>query len=81
MERVMADKRKITLQIPLRVLAAFDEVAKRQLGIGRNAFFSMAALMMLAKLATILGPKKRAAILRDLEADFKAIVEKAGKTL
>ena len=75
----METKRKVTLQIPLRILGAFDEVAKRQLGIGRNAFFSMAAIMLLAKLATLAAPKKRATLLKELDSEFQLLLEKAGK--
>jgi len=75
----MESKRKVTLQIPLRVLEAFDESAKRQLGVGRNAFFSIAAIMLLAKLATLLGPKKRATLLKELDSEFQSILLDAGK--
>jgi len=75
----MAAKRKVTLQIPLRILGAFDEVAKRQLGIGRNAFFSMAAIMLLVKLATLAAPKKRSILLKELDSEYQSLLEKAGK--
>ena len=75
----MEAKRKVTLLLPLRVLSAFDDVAKRQLGIGRNAFFAMAALMLLAKLATLMVPQKRAMLLKELESEFQTIIQKAGK--
>ena len=75
----MEARRKVTLQIPVRILGVFDEVAKRQLGVGRNAFFSIAALMLLAKLATLSAPKKRALLLKEMESAFQAILVRAGK--
>jgi len=75
----MESRRKVTLQIPLRVLSVFDEVAKRQLGIGRNAFFSLGAILLLAKLAPLTAPKKRALLLKDLDSELQMIFLKAGK--
>jgi DNA-binding ferritin-like protein len=76
----MESKRKITLLLPLRILAAFDEVAKRQLGIGRNAFFAMAALLLLAKITPMLTAKRRSSLLNELEEAFSQVISEARKT-
>jgi len=76
----MESKRKITLLLPLRILAAFDEVAKRQLGIGRNAFFAMAALLLLAKITPMLTAKRRSSLLNELEEAFSQVIAEARKT-
>lgn len=75
----METKVYVTLRLPYRALAAIDEVAKRQLGIGRSAFFAMAGVMLLAKVSTLLVPKRRATLLKELEAEFQAIVQEATK--
>jgi DNA-binding ferritin-like protein len=61
-------------------LAAFDEVAKRQLGIGRNAFFAMAALLLLAKITPMLTAKRRSSLLNELEEAFSQVISEARKT-
>jgi len=76
----MESKRKITLLLPLRILAAFDEVAKRQLGIGRNAFFAIAALLLLAKITPMLTAKRRSSLLNELEEAFSQVIAEARKT-
>jgi DNA-binding ferritin-like protein len=77
---MMESKRKITLLLPLRILAAFDEVAKRQLGIGRNAFFAIAALLLLAKITPMLTAKRRSSLLNELEEAFSQVIAEARKT-
>lgn len=76
----MEGKRKIALVLPLRILASFDEVAKWHLGIGRSAFFALGALLLLAKIAPILAPKRRLALLNDLQEMLLAEIEKARKS-
>lgn len=77
---MMESKRKITLMLPLRILAAFDEVAKRQLGIGRNAFFAVAALLLLAKITPMLTAKRRSSLLNEMESAFAQVIAEARKT-
>jgi hypothetical protein len=71
---------KVTLQIPTPILAAFDAAAKSQLGIGRNAFFTIAAVLLLVKMTAILSPKKRITLLLELEEEFDRVLVKARKT-
>lgn len=77
---MMEAKRKITLMLPLRILAAFDEVAKRQLGIGRNSFFAIASLLLLAKITPMLTAKRRSSLLNELEEAFSQVISEARKT-
>jgi len=72
-------KRKITLLLPLRILAAFDEVAKQQLGIGRSAFFALSALLLLAKIAPMASARRRSSLLTELETEFNALMVEARK--
>jgi len=72
-------KRKITLQLPLPILSTFDEVAKQQLGIGRSAFFSLGALLLLARITPMLGGKRRSSLLNELETVFTGVIAEARK--
>ena len=72
-------RRKITLQLPLPLLATLDELSKRQLGIGRNSFFSLAALLLLIKMTPILPGKKRSSLLKEIEDTFNLEIERARK--
>jgi len=73
-------RRKITLLIPVKILMAFDELAKRQLGVGRNSFFAIAALMLLAKMCPILPGKKRSTLLNDIQNEFDLLMTELRKT-
>jgi len=75
----MEEKRKITLQIPISLLSKFDEVAKNQLGIGRNSFFALAAVLLLAKTTPILGAKRRSQMIKELGDVLSTIVADSGK--
>jgi len=70
---------KVTLQIPRQALAVLDDVAKEQLGIGRNSFFTIAAVMLLVKMIAMAPAKKRAALLKELEEEAQSAFEKARK--
>jgi len=81
MERVMEKqpRLKVTMMIPYRLVGAIDDVASVQLGVGRSAFFTVAGTMLLAQMAAMLAPKKRATLLKELEEEFQRIVQKAAK--
>ena len=70
---------KVAMMIPYRLVGAIDDVARLQLGVGRSAFFTIAAVMLLAQMAAMLPAKRRATLLKDLEEEFQRIVEKATK--
>jgi len=72
-------KRKITLMLPLQILATFDELAKRQLGIGRNSFFALSALLLLVELSPMVESKRRLMLLDDLEKMFVKAIGEARK--
>lgn len=52
-------KRKITLVVTQEALDLIDEVAKRRLGIGRNAFLTLAGIYLAVQFAAIVPKPKR----------------------
>lgn len=72
-------RRKLTLMVPQALMGMVDDVAKRSLGIGRNAFFCLGGVFLLAKLAPILPLKKRTAMVAELEMEWQKIVAELRK--
>ena len=70
---------KVTLQIPRQALAVLDEVAKEQLGIGRNSFFMIATTLLLVNMVVMTPAKKRLDVLKKLEEEVLRVFEKARK--
>ena len=73
-------KRKITLLIDVEVLELIDEVAKRRLGVGRNAFLALAGVSAALPFASIIPRPKRRQSLEKLEAfltEVRGQIEKA----
>lgn len=73
-------KRKITLFLPQEALELVDEVAKTRLGIGRNAFVTMAAITFALQFHSIIPKPKRRQSLEKLGAvlaEVRGAIEKA----
>lgn len=73
-------KRKITLFLEQEALELVDEVAKRRLGIGRNAFVTLAAISMALQFSSIIPKPKRRQSLEKFEAvlsEVRGAIEKA----
>ena len=72
-------RRKVTLMVPQALMGMVDDVAKRTLGIGRNSFFCLGGMLLIAKLTPILPTKKRLILLGELETEWQKIMEEARK--
>jgi hypothetical protein len=81
MENLNKNRQQILLRIAPSTMSLIDIFAKRKMGIGRNAFFSLSALLLLTKLTGTIEGKKRMQIIKDLEETFKIELEKARKAL
>ncbi len=66
-------RKKTTVTLPYDILHKIDEAAE-DLGIGRNAFLSVASVFLLAELTRIRSPKRRGILIRELERMFQKIV-------
>ena len=73
-------RKKITLHLPSEIVGEVDLACKRYLGIGRNAFFVVGSILLLAKLTPFLNKTKRSVLLALLDSEWKTIVEDARKT-
>ena len=74
-------RKQVTLNLSPNVISLIDVVAKRKTGIGRNAFFTLSALLLITKLSGTIEGKKRMQIIKDLEETFRIELEKARKAL
>jgi hypothetical protein len=72
-------KRKVTVMVPVGLMGVIDDVAKRWLGVGRNAFFCLGGMLLIAQLVKAMPQKKRLALLADLQTQWDAIMEEARK--
>lgn len=69
------NRRRVTLLFPDDLLGLVDGVSKRALGIGRNGFFCLSALLLCARLAPIVPLQKRQLLLQALEKEWAGLIE------
>lgn len=72
-------RRRLTVMVPQALMGLVDDVAKRYLGVGRNAFFCLGAMLLIARLSGTMDRKKRLDLLRELESVWQTIVDEARK--
>jgi hypothetical protein len=75
----MLDKRKKTTILVSKTLVSHVEYAARQMGIGKNSFFSMGVAFLLVHLGRLLPGKKRADILKDVDKEFQKLMSDVKK--
>lgn len=72
-------RRKVTIMVPQALVGMVDDVAKRYLGVGRNAFFCLSGVLLIAQLSKSMAQKKRQALLSDLQTTWDEIMAEARK--
>lgn len=70
-------RRKVTIMVPQMLMGTVDDVAKRYLGVGRNSFFCLGGVLLLAQLSKSMNQKKRHALLAELQTAWDEIMEDA----
>ena len=73
-------RKQITLNLPKDLIDSVDLLSKRNLGVGRNAFFVLGGALLLVKLGHLLPQTKRSVLINYLDTEISAIMEKARKT-
>lgn len=74
-------KRKITLFVEHEALELIDDVAKARLGIGRNAFLTLAGVSLALQFAPIVPRPKRKHSLEKLQHTLTMVQEAMEKAL
>jgi hypothetical protein len=70
-------RHKTDLRIPKELYATIEEIAKDQLGIPVNAFFTMAASHYAGMVSANVPGKKRRELLQILKREFQKMIDKA----
>jgi hypothetical protein len=74
-------RRKITIMVPQGLMGLVDDTAKRYLGVGRNAFFCLGGMLLIARLSLSMSQKKRATLISDLQTEWDALMVEVRKAL
>lgn len=73
----MSEKTKTSVMMPKQLLLQIDE-ARGLMGVGKNAFLSLGACMLLVTMARLKGSvRKRHQYLAEVNREFQKIMQKA----